>query len=102
VLAAVVLHTAKAYVPIKLALYRITDGQGRFAEMHHFLTALTGVGYPYATDKAHVTELSSALGKECGPVEDDLKSPVFLLTGEDGRLKALYVAVNIIKSLCHL
>ena len=100
VLSGVILHPAEAYVKIDLA--PDISAHRSICNMHDVVAADKGFAYAHTADVTRIARLSAASGIERTPIEHDLKSAIRFGAGYRLRVKFRYIAVVVVKAMCHV
>ncbi len=101
VLSGVILHPAEAYVKIDLA--PDISAHRSICNMHDVIAADKGFfAYAHTADVSRIARLSAASGIERTPIEHDLKSAIRFGAGYRLRVKFRYIAVVVVKAMCHV
>ena len=95
-LAGMLLHPGKAFLPVKDAFYFRTDFQGLSGIVPDFAVFFMGVEYFHVAQISGIPGLSAALREKCGLVQRHPPVILFLLAGSHHGWKFGQVAVCVI------
>ena len=70
--------------------------------MHDVVAADKGFAYAHTADATRIARLSAASGIERTPIEHDLKPAIRFGAGYRLRVKLRYIAVVVVKAMCHV